>query len=69
MAKARQLLERFSQERGAKWIPDDLAPLESYRKTSRAVTDHYLADLASAHGAKLATLDQNIFHKAVELVV
>ena len=68
MNKARELLHRFAQDRNAEWIPDDLAPLESHPKTSEEVTDHYFADLAVAHGAKLATLDQNISHKAVEVI-
>jgi hypothetical protein len=32
-----------------------------------AVTDHYLADLTTKHGAKLATFDQNISHKVSRL--
>ncbi len=68
MDKARGLLEQFAHERNAERIPDDLAPLQSRPKTSEAVTDQYLADLAVRHGAKLVTLDQNISHKAVEVI-
>ena len=68
MNKAKELLNQFAQERDAEWIPDDLVPLQSHPKTSDEVTDHYLADLAAAHGARLATLDQKISHKAVDLV-
>lgn len=32
------------------------------------VTDFYLADLAASHGLKLATLDERLGHRAVELV-
>jgi len=68
MSKARELLAQFAQERNAERIPDDLAPLQSHPKTSEMVTDQYLADLAATHGAKLATLNQNISHKAVEII-
>ena len=68
MNKARELLEQFVQERNAEQIPDDLAPLKSHPKTSEMVTDQYLADLAATQGAKLATLDQNVSHKAVEVI-
>src|SRR6266404_9851069 len=68
MQKARELLDRFSTERKAERIPDDLVPLDSHPKTSEEVTDLYLADLASRHGAKLATLDEGINHSAVEVV-
>ncbi len=68
MVKARELLERFVKERKADWFPDDMNPLESHPKTTEMVTDHYLADLAVSHGARLATLDGNIKHKGVDLI-
>lgn len=68
MNKARELLEIFAQERNAEWIPDDLVPLQSHPNTSEVVTDHYLADLAKTHRAKLATFDQNISHKSAEVI-
>jgi uncharacterized protein len=68
MAKARELLERFAAERKPEWIPDDLTPLLSHPKKSEEVTDIYLADLAAKHGARLATLDQSITHRAVEVI-
>ena len=68
MAKARKLLERFSAERNAEWIPDDLDPLHSHPKKSEDVTDLYLADLAFKHGAKFATLDQRLAHNALEII-
>jgi hypothetical protein len=49
-------------------ISDDLDPLSSHPKTASQVTDHYLADLASKHGLKLATLDAGIKHPSAELV-
>jgi predicted nucleic acid-binding protein len=68
MAGVRQSLEEFVAERKAERIPDDLPVLESHPKTSDQVTDHYLADLAKKHGLKLATLDGQLKHPAVELV-
>jgi hypothetical protein len=68
MKKARELLEQFARERKTQWIPDDLQALQSSPKVSEGVTDHYLADLAAKHGARLATLDQRISHTAVELL-
>lgn len=44
----------------------DLPALESSPETSAQVTDIYLAELASRHGMKLATLDASIKHPAVE---
>jgi len=68
MDKARELLGRFAAERKAERISDDLAPLDSHPKTSDEVTDHYLADLATQHGLKLATLDEKIKHASVEVI-
>ena len=68
MAEARAGLETFTKERKATRIPDDLPALDSQPATSDEVTDHYLADLATRHGLKLATLDAGIKHAAVEVV-
>lgn len=68
MKSARQLLEDFVQKFNADWIPDDLPALESHPRTSKQVTDHYLAELAAKHGLKLATLDAAIKHPAVEII-
>ena len=38
-------------------IADDLPALESHPRTSNEVTDCYLAELASRHRMKLATMD------------
>ena len=67
-AKARELLDKFSAERRAEWIPDDLNPLLSHPKKSEEVTDFYLADLAVKHGARLATFDQSSTHKSVDVI-
>jgi toxin-antitoxin system PIN domain toxin len=69
MDKARELLEKFSIERHAERINDDLPALMSRPKSSEQVTDLYLADLAATHGLKLATFDEHIVHAAVELVL
>lgn len=65
----RQSLERFKEMRKAEWIADDLPALAS-KKAGNAdeITDHYLADLASKHGLRLATFDGRIKHPSVELV-
>ena len=68
MEIARELLAKFTKERAAETIPDDLPPLESHPKESDQVTDHCLADLAARHGLKLATLDEGINHPSAELV-
>ena len=68
MERARQALERFASERKAERIPDDLPALNSHPRTSDQVTDHYLANLASKHGFKLASLDGQLNHSAVELI-
>ena len=68
MDKARALLESFTSERKAEWIPDDVVALNSRPKKSEEVTDVYLADLAAKHDAKLATFDKSIAHKAIEVI-
>ena len=67
MEKARELLKKFSDERKAEWIPDDLPALNSSAKKSEHVTDLCLAELAAKHGAKLATFDRATTHPAVDL--
>jgi toxin-antitoxin system PIN domain toxin len=68
MEKARELLAKFAIERAATRINDDLPALDSHPKVSGQVTDHYLADLADKHRFKLATLDEEIAHTAVEII-
>jgi uncharacterized protein len=69
MATARQLLAAFLGKYRLSFVADDLLPLKSPAQKSEQVTDHYLADLAASKGMKLATLDEGIAHKAVELIV
>jgi predicted nucleic acid-binding protein len=68
MDRARQLLAKFSADRKADMIPDDLPALDSHPRAAEQVTDHYLADLAAKHGFKFATFDTHIKHPSVELV-
>ena len=68
MDKARELLAKFTTERNAAQIPDDLVPLDSHPEKSEEVTDLYLADLAAKHGARLGTFDQGIKHAAAEVI-
>lgn len=68
MEKARDLLQRFLEERSITRIPDNLPALQSAAKTSEEVTDHYLANLAAKHGFKLATFDRNLAHPRAEIV-
>lgn len=68
MSKARELLQRFIDERNAHRIPDDLPALESRAAKSDEVTDSYLADLAARHDMKLATMDGRVRHSFVALI-
>lgn len=68
MATAIRVLDQFIKDAKADWIPDDLPGRQSTAKTSDSATDEYLANLASKHGLKLATLDENLSHPSVELV-
>jgi toxin-antitoxin system PIN domain toxin len=69
MEKARELLNKFATDRKAVRIADDLPVLDSHPRKSEEVTDHYLADLATQHGARLATLDQNLNHPSVDVII
>jgi predicted nucleic acid-binding protein len=68
MDRTRELMVKFAADAKADRIPADLDALDSHPSTSGEVTDHYLADLAAKHGLKLATLDEQLKHAAVELV-
>ncbi|MGD0814540.1 MAG: PIN domain-containing protein [Verrucomicrobiota bacterium] len=69
MEKARQLLNQFAADRKAVRIAADLPALESHPGKSEEVTDHYLADLATLHGARLATFDQSLAHASVDVIL
>ncbi len=68
MEEARNVLATFISQRKPVRIAEDLPALESLAETSDQVTDQYLAALADRHGCKLATLDEGIRHRAVELI-
>ncbi|HEY3855986.1 MAG TPA: TA system VapC family ribonuclease toxin [Verrucomicrobiae bacterium] len=68
MEKARELLNKFVHTRKAVMIFDDLKVLDSHPGKSEEVTDHYLADLAAMHGAKLATFDTNLIHPSADVI-
>ena len=64
VAQARELLLRLKRARSARltFIPDghDVSRLPSWVRAPRQITDGHLSKLASASGAVLATLDENI---------
>ena len=68
MATARQLLKGFIEKNQVEFVADALPALQSKPTKSEEVTDLYLAELASKNQMKLATLDGNIHHPAVELI-
>jgi predicted nucleic acid-binding protein len=64
VTQARTLLVRLKQalDSSFMFIPDDhdISDLPAWVKAPRQITDGHLSKLASAHGAILATLDENI---------
>lgn len=68
MATARHMLDAFLKAHQVEFVPADLPALRTHPAGSNAVTDEYLAELASSKGMKLATLDAGISHQAAELV-
>lgn len=64
VAQARTLLLRLKRARGSplKFIPDthDVSNLPIWVKAPKQITDGHLSELAKAHGAVLATLDESI---------
>lgn len=64
MAQARTLLLRLKRARGSPFtfIADDhdVSYLPSWVNSPKQITDGHLSELADAHGAILATLDENI---------
>jgi toxin-antitoxin system PIN domain toxin len=68
MANAQKLLRDFLGKHHVEFIPCDLPALDSRPTKSEEVTDFYLAELAARKGLKLATLDTNISHPAVEVI-
>ena len=68
MGGARTLLDDFLSKHSVEFVPSDLPALKSRAASSEQVIDIYLAELASAKGMKLATLDTGIKHSAVEAI-
>jgi predicted nucleic acid-binding protein len=68
MATARQALEDFVTTNPVEFLAADLPALKATAAKSDAVTNNYLAELASLHNLKLATLDAGIKHRAVQLI-
>ena len=68
MEEARKLLEHFAADRTAGRIAADLPALNSHPRKSEEVTDHYLADLAAKHGARLGTFDTGIKHAVADAI-
>lgn len=64
VAQARTLLLRLKEARTSRllFIPDkhDVSHLPGWVKAPKQITDGHLSKLASANGATLATLDENI---------
>jgi predicted nucleic acid-binding protein len=64
VAQARTLLLRLKQAKHSvlTFIPDhhDISDLPVWVRSPRQITDGHLSKLATAHGAVLATLDENI---------
>ena len=69
MGDARQALQAFIEKEAHGFIAADVRALAGVEPpNSKNTTDYYLANLAAAHGLKLATLDQGIAHPAVEVI-
>jgi toxin-antitoxin system PIN domain toxin len=68
MATARKLLADFIGKHSVEFVPADLPVMQSGATRSEEVTDFYLAELASKKNVRLATLDSQINHKAIELI-
>jgi uncharacterized protein len=69
MEDARAVLAEFFRGETVTFIPGDRRALDSLVITTpRKTTDIYLADLATARGWRLATLDEGISHPAAELI-
>ena len=58
----------FVQKHQCAFIPDDFSPQKTGARTSKQLTDTYLAELAERHEMKLATIDKRISHRAVEII-
>ena len=67
--EAVRMLRDWKRAQKPRFIPCDLEVLEMDEPPAGThMTDFYLASLASKHGMQLATLDENIRHKAVFVI-
>jgi predicted nucleic acid-binding protein len=68
-AQAKRMLRDWKEAKKPGFIPCDLEALDMDDPTTgKQTTDFYLASLAQKHGMRLATLDENIGHKAAYLI-
>ena len=63
-----ELLANFVQQHRCEFVPDDFSPQKTSARSSKQLTDLYLAELAEKHQMKLATFDRRISHPAVEVI-
>ena len=69
MKDARETLRAFIRDESPEFLAADARALDGQpAPNSKATTDFYLANLAAAHGMRLATLDEGIAHMAVESI-
>ena len=67
--EARRALQDWKATKKPKFVPCDLEALAMEEPpTGNRTTDFYLASLASKHGMELATLDEDVDHKAAFLI-
>lgn len=70
MIDARRALADFIQDERPEFVPADIRALDGRAATtSSRTTDWYLANLATAHGMKLATFDTALKHQSAELIL
>lgn len=70
MAQARKVLTDFYRDEQVEFLAADISALQGQTAPSAAKsTDWYMANLATRHGLKWATLDKSANHPARELVV
>ncbi|HEY1662075.1 MAG TPA: PIN domain-containing protein [Verrucomicrobiae bacterium] len=63
--QARKMLKVWKDTKKPEFIPCDIETLKTFTPPSGTkTTDFYLAGLAEAHNMKLATLENNLGHKA-----
>jgi len=64
--QARRMLKVWKDAKKPEFVPCDIEALKTAAPQSGTkTTDYYLAGLAEAHNMKLATLENNMGHKAV----